>query len=84
MVGTVWKSKMEVRIACEHEMEIEIVGGEFETLPVTTKPKTSHHRSPGGERCGKRMCLTIFLERTRECIIRWTLELFQMQLWENF
>ena len=50
MVGTVWKSKMEVRIACEREMEIEIVGGEFETLPVTTKPRTSHHRSPGGEK----------------------------------
>ena len=27
----VWKSEMEVRIACEREMEIEIVGGEFET-----------------------------------------------------
>ena len=46
----VWKSEMDVRIACEREMEIEIVGGEFETLPVATKPRTSHHRSPGGER----------------------------------
>ena len=33
----------------------------LETLPAGTKPRTSHHRSPGGERRGK-----IFLERTRE------------------
>ena len=80
----VCKSEMEMRIACEGEMETGIVGGELETLPVATKPRTSRHRSPGGDRCGKRKCLTIFLERTRECIIRWTLELFQRQLWENF
>ena len=29
-------------------------------------PRTSHHRSPGGERCGKRKRKTIFLQRTRE------------------
>ena len=27
---------------------------ELETLPAGTKPGTSHHRSPGGERRGKR------------------------------
>ena len=27
---------------------------ELETLPAGTKPRTSHHRSPGGERRGKR------------------------------
>ena len=26
----------------------------LETLPAGTKPKTPHHRSPGGERRGKR------------------------------
>ena len=31
-----------------------------------TKPRTSHHRFPGGERRGKRRRSTIFLERTRE------------------
>ena len=31
-----------------------------------TKPRTSHHRSSGGERRGKRKRSTIFLERTRE------------------
>ena len=35
-------------------------------LPALTKPTTSHHRSPGGERRGKRKRLTIFLEVTRE------------------
>ena len=27
---------------------------ELEILPAGTKPRTSHHRSPGGERRGKR------------------------------
>ena len=27
---------------------------ELETLPAGTKPRTSHHRSPGGDRRGKR------------------------------
>ena len=39
---------------------------ELETLPVGTKPRTSHHRSPGGEGCGKKKHETIFLERTRK------------------
>ena len=39
---------------------------EFETLPAGTKPRTSQHRSPGGERRGNRRRQTIFLERTRE------------------
>ena len=25
---------------------------ELETIPASTKPMRSHHRSPGGERCG--------------------------------
>ena len=40
---------------------------ELETLHAGTKPRTSHHRSPGAERRGKRQRLTIFLERTWEC-----------------
>ena len=39
---------------------------ELETLPVDTKPKTSHHRSPWEERRRKRKRSTIFLERTRK------------------
>ena len=39
---------------------------ELETLTARTKPRTSHHRLPGGERRGKRKRYTIFLERTRE------------------
>ena len=39
---------------------------ELETLLAGAKPGTSHHRSPGGERRGKRKCYTIFVERTRE------------------
>ena len=31
-----------------------------------TKPRTSHHRSPGGVNHRKRKCKMIFLERTRE------------------
>ena len=38
---------------------------ELETLPVGTKPRPPHHRSPG-ERHGKRKCLTTFLERMRQ------------------
>ena len=37
----------------------------LEILPAGTKPRTSHHRSPGEERRGKRKRQTIFLERTR-------------------
>ena len=39
---------------------------ELETLPAGTKPRTPHHRSPGGERRGERKRSTIFLERTRK------------------
>ena len=35
-------------------------------LVLGTKPRTSHHRSPGGDRRGERKGYTIFLERTRE------------------
>ena len=36
---------------------------ELETLPAGTKPRTSHHRSPGGERREKSKRWTIFLDR---------------------
>ena len=39
---------------------------ELETLPAGTKPRTSHHRSPGGERRGESKRSTIFFERARE------------------
>ena len=39
---------------------------ELETLPAGSKPRTSHCRSPGGERRGGKKRQTIFLERTRE------------------
>ena len=39
---------------------------ELKTLTSGTMPKTSHHRSPGGERRGKRKRSTVFLERARE------------------
>ena len=39
---------------------------ELKTQPAGTKPRTSHHRSLGGERHGKRKLSTIFLGRTRE------------------
>ena len=35
-------------------------------LLAGTKPGASHHRSPGGERCGERKRSTIFLETMRE------------------
>ena len=35
----------------------------FETLPAGTKPRTSHHRLPGGERHRKGKRLTIYLQR---------------------
>ena len=38
---------------------------ELETLPMGTKPRPPHHRSPG-KRHGKRKCLTTFLERMRQ------------------
>ena len=40
-------------------------------LATGTKPRTSHHRSPGGERRGKRKRSTRFLDRTREGHRQW-------------
>ena len=54
---TQWREKQPSQVACCKELE---------TLPAGTKPGTSHHRSPGAERRGKRKRYTIFLERTRE------------------
>ena len=38
---------------------------ELETLPMGTKPRPPHHRSPG-QMSRKRKCLMTFLERTRQ------------------
>ena len=61
---------------------------ELETLPVGTKPRTSHHRSPGWEKPGKSKRQMIFLGKTRDpggpSPIRQALELFQRQHWGNF
>ena len=62
---------------------------ELETLPTGAKPRTSNHRSPGGEWREKKKQSTIFLERTRERVkgpssMRRTLELFQRRRRGNF
>ena len=48
---------------------------ELETLPAGTKPRISHHRSPGGERRRKKKRSMIFLERTwkghRQSVQHW-------------
>ena len=44
------KSYIHMRLACQKVGRVE----ELETLPAGTKPRTSLHRSPGGERRGKR------------------------------
>ena len=36
-----------------------------------TKPRTLHHQLAGGERRGKRKCLMVFLEGTREGHHQW-------------
>ena len=41
----------------------------LEVLLASGKPKTSPHRSPGGERRGKRKRSAAFLERTTEAIV---------------
>ena len=58
---------------------------ELETLTAGTKPRTSHHRLPGGDRRGKNKRSTIFLESRREgpSSVRRTLELIQRQCWGN-
>ena len=58
---------------------------ELERPSAGTKPRASHHRSPGGERRGKKKRWTIFLERTRgPSSVRRTLEPFQRQRLEDF
>ena len=44
----------------------ELKCDELETLPAGTMPRTSHHRSPGGENGGHRKPSTIFRERMWE------------------
>ena len=39
---------------------------ELETLPAGKKPRSSHHRSPGGDMRRKGKLSTIFFQRTRE------------------
>ena len=60
---------------------------ELETLPAGTMPKTSPHRSSGGERRRKRKHSTIsnpWQNEERPSSLRWTLELFQSQCWSNY
>ena len=45
---------------------------ELETLPAGTKPSTSHYRSPGRERRGKRKCWNIFLKGRERAIVNQT------------
>ena len=49
---TQWREKQPSQVACCKELE---------TLPAGTKPGTTHHRSPGGQRRGKR-------KRSRACL----------------
>ena len=57
------RAKQPSQVACfSEDLSVE----KLEALPAGTKPGTSHHRSPGAERRGKRKRYTIFLERTRE------------------
>ena len=44
----------------------EVLRSLTETLPAVTKPRPSHHQSPGGERRTKRKRLKIFTERERK------------------
>ena len=46
-----WRAKEPTCLACcsQNIWSVE----ELETLPTGTKPRTSHHWLPGGERCGK-------------------------------
>ena len=50
----------------------EVCVQELETLPAGTKPKTSHHRLPGGERRWKRKRRTIFLKGRERAIVKQT------------
>ena len=55
---TDWREKQPSQVAClSEDLNVE----ELETLPAGTKPRTSHDRSPGGERRGKRKRLTTAL-----------------------
>ena len=57
---------------------------ERETLPGGIKPRTTHHRSPGGQTRRKRWHSTIFLDRTRRpSSVRLTMDPFQRQRREN-
>ena len=57
---------------------------ELETLSVGTKPRTSQHWLPGGERRGKSKHSTIcWKDEKRLSSSRQTLELFQRQCWGN-
>ena len=60
---TDWRAKQPSQVACFSE---DLKCWEAWDIPVGTKPRISHHWSPGEERCWKRKRWTIFLERTRE------------------
>ena len=58
---TDWQAKHLSQVVCSASRKIWSVE-KLETLPAGTKPRTSHHWSPEGER----RWTTIFLKRTRE------------------
>ena len=79
-----WRVKQPSRVACFSEDAK--CWGAWE-LPAGTKSRSSHHRSPGGERRGKRKRTLDDLPWKDErgpSSNRRTLELFQRQSWRSF
>ena len=79
-VGSYWRAQAAITIGllCMYRKTWSVE--ELETLPPGTKPRQSHHRSPGGERRRERQRPTTYLERTRQYRCqsdKKTLELFQ-------
>ena len=58
---TDWRAKQPSQLA---RVSVDLSVEELETLPAGTKPRTSRHQSPGGERNRKSKHSTIFLWRT--------------------
>ena len=52
--------------SCLNHLGKSDVFDDLDVLAAGTKSKTSHHRSPGGERRKKRKLEMVFSERTRE------------------
>ena len=71
--------------SCVHSRKIWSVE-DLETLPAGSKPRTSHHRSPGGERRRKKGSArrSSLKGRERVFVNQTNIGTFQRQLWENF